>query len=78
MRLYEVTEEPRYPALTNYFVEQRGAQPHYYDQNMKARQTSHWHTYGPAWMVKDKAYSQHICPSHSSKPPLVTRYVLST
>ncbi|MXF19087.1 beta-L-arabinofuranosidase domain-containing protein, partial [Escherichia coli] len=20
--------------------------------------TSHWHTYGPAWMVKDKAYSQ--------------------
>lgn len=36
MRLYEVTEEPRYLALTNYFVEQRGAQPHYYDQNMKS------------------------------------------
>ncbi|KZH79555.1 hypothetical protein AWG59_03575 [Escherichia coli] len=33
MRLYEVTEEPRYLALTNYFVEQRGAQPHYYDQD---------------------------------------------
>lgn len=36
MRLYEVTEEPRYLALTNYFVEQRGVQPHYYDQNMKS------------------------------------------
>lgn len=58
MRLYEVTEEPRYLALTNYFVEQRGAQPHYYDQEYEKRgQTSHWHTYGPAWMVKDKAYS---------------------
>lgn len=34
MRLYEVTEEPRYLALTNYFVEQRGAQPHYYDRGI--------------------------------------------
>ena len=63
MRLYEVTEEPRYLALTNYFVEQRGAQPHYYDQEYEKRgQTSHWHTYGPAWMVKDKAYSQAHLP----------------
>lgn len=36
MRLYEVTEEPRYLALTNYFVEQRGAQPHYYDQEYES------------------------------------------
>ena len=50
-------------ALTNYFVEQRGAQPHYYDQEYEKRgQTSHWHTYGPAWMVKDKAYSQAHLP----------------
>ncbi len=63
MRLYEVTEEPRYLALTNYFVEQRGVQPHYYDQEYEKRgQTSHWHTYGPAWMVKDKAYSQAHLP----------------
>jgi DUF1680 family protein len=27
MRLYEVTQQPRYMALVNYFVEQRGAQP---------------------------------------------------
>ncbi|MCV5168778.1 glycoside hydrolase family 127 protein, partial [Escherichia coli] len=28
----------------------------------KRGQTSHWHTYGPAWMVKDKAYSQAHLP----------------
>ncbi|MDU5730122.1 MAG: glycoside hydrolase family 127 protein [Citrobacter freundii] len=59
MRLYEVTQQPRYMALVNYFVEQRGAQPHFYDEEYEKRgQTSYWHTYGPAWMVKDKPYSQ--------------------
>ncbi|MCV5396721.1 glycoside hydrolase family 127 protein, partial [Escherichia coli] len=33
------------------------------DQEYEKRgQTSHWHTYGPAWMVKDKAYSQAHLP----------------
>ncbi len=59
MRLYEVTEEPRYLALTNYFVGTAWCatallRPGEYE---KRGQTSHWHTYGPAWMVKDKAYS---------------------
>lgn len=60
MRLYEVTGNPRYMKLTQYFVEQRGAQPpHYYDEEYEKRgKTSYWNTYGPAWMVKDKAYSQ--------------------
>lgn len=59
MRLYEVTEEPRYQALVNYFIEERGKPPHFYDIEYEKRgQTSYWHTYGPAWMVKDKAYSQ--------------------
>jgi DUF1680 family protein len=31
MRLYDVTQEPRYLALVNYFVETRGTQPHFYD-----------------------------------------------
>ena len=49
----------RYLALVNYFVEQRGAQPHFYDEEYEKRgKTSYWHTYGPAWMVKDKPYSQ--------------------
>lgn len=59
MRLFEVTQQPRYLALVNYFVEQRGTQPHFYDEEYEKRgQTSYWNTYGPAWMVKDKAYSQ--------------------
>ncbi|WP_435928546.1 glycoside hydrolase family 127 protein [Dryocola sp. BD613] len=59
MRLYEVTDNPRYLNLVNYFVEERGAQPHFYDSEYEKRgRTSHWNNYGPAWMVKDKAYSQ--------------------
>lgn len=59
MRLYDVTQEPRYMALADYFVTQRGTQPHFYDDEYQKRgQTSYWHTYGPAWMIKDKAYSQ--------------------
>lgn len=63
MRLYEVTEQPRYMALASYFIGQRGVQPHFYDEEYEKRgQTSYWHTYGPAWMVKDKAYSQAHLP----------------
>jgi len=59
MRLYEATGETRYLELTRYFVEQRGTEPHFYDIEYEKRgKTSHWNTYGPAWMVKDKAYSQ--------------------
>lgn len=63
MRLYDVTQESRYMALVKYFVETRGAQPHFYDIEYEKRgKTSHWHNYGPAWMVKDKAYSQAHLP----------------
>ena len=63
MRLYDVTQEPRYMALVKYFVETRGVQPHFYDIEYDKRgKTSHWHNYGPAWMVKDKAYSQAHLP----------------
>lgn len=59
MRLYEVTEELRYRELVNYFIEQRGTHPHFYDSEYEKRgKTSYWTTYGPAWMIKDKAYSQ--------------------
>ena len=59
MRLYDVTQEPRYLSLVKYFIEQRGVQPHFYDIEYEKRgRTSYWNTYGPAWMVKDKAYSQ--------------------
>ncbi|NEK60738.1 glycoside hydrolase family 127 protein, partial [Geodermatophilus sabuli] len=59
MRLYDVTQEPRYLALVKYFIDTRGTQPHFYDIEYEKRgRTSYWNTYGPAWMVKDKAYSQ--------------------
>lgn len=59
MRLYEVTDNRRYLDLVNYFVEERGAAPHFYDIEYEKRgRTSHWNIHGPAWMVKDKAYSQ--------------------
>lgn len=32
MRLYEVTEQPRYMMLASYFIGQRGTQPHFYDE----------------------------------------------
>jgi DUF1680 family protein len=63
MRLYDVTQQPRYLALVNYFVEQRGTQPHFYDIEYEKRgKTSYWNTYGPAWMVMDKPYSQAHLP----------------
>ncbi|EOZ9386791.1 glycoside hydrolase family 127 protein [Enterobacter bugandensis] len=63
MRLYDVTQEPRYLNLVKYFIEERGAQPHFYDSEYEKRgKASYWNTYGPAWMVKDKAYSQAHLP----------------
>ncbi|WP_045727941.1 beta-L-arabinofuranosidase domain-containing protein [Xanthomonas sp. GPE 39] len=63
MRLYEATSEPRYLALARYFVEQRGRTPHYYDIEQEQRGGSFfWDAYGPAWMIKDKAYSQAHLP----------------
>ena len=52
MRLYDVTQEPRYMALVNYFIEARGTTPHFYDIEYEKRgRTSHWHNYGPALKV---------------------------
>ncbi len=77
MRLYEVTEEPRYLAAADYFVEQRGAQPHYYDQEYEKR--GQHRTGTPTARRGSKAsLRQGACPLRDSKPPSVTRYVLPT
>lgn len=77
MRLYDVTQEQRYLNLVKYFIEERGAQPHFYDIEYEKRgRTSYWNTYGPAWMVKDKAYSRRIC-LRNNKRPSATPCVLS-
>ncbi|WJY13669.1 glycoside hydrolase family 127 protein [Pectobacteriaceae bacterium CE90] len=59
MELYDVTDKQRYLSLARYFVEQRGTEPHFYDLEYEHRgRTSYWQNHGPAWMVKDKSYSQ--------------------
>ncbi|WP_210183083.1 beta-L-arabinofuranosidase domain-containing protein [Bradyrhizobium retamae] len=56
-RLYEVTQEQRYLTLANYFVEQRGTEPHFYDiEHEKRRQSCHVKSSGVPWTVKNKAY----------------------
>lgn len=63
MRLYEVTQEPRYQALARFFLEERGQQPYYYDIEFAKRGgTWHWDNWGEAWMVKDKAYTHAHIP----------------
>ena len=37
LRLYEATGEDRYRDLANFFLDQRGTQPHYFDMEAKAR-----------------------------------------
>lgn len=60
-RLYEVTQERRYLTLANYFVEQRGAEPHFYDIEYETR-SGHRKSHVTPWVVKDKAYSQAHLP----------------
>lgn len=63
MRLYEVTGNNNYLQLANYFVDERGAQPHFYDSEYQKRGgTYHWDNWGEAWMIRDKAYT------HAHKP----------
>ncbi|PPV04877.1 hypothetical protein XBLMG947_3914 [Xanthomonas bromi] len=63
LRLHEATGNARYLALAGYFVAQRGAQPHWYDEEYEKRgRTAYWDDHGKGWMVHDKAYSQAHLP----------------
>lgn len=78
MRLYDVTQEPRYLNLVKYFIEERGAQPHFYDIEYEKRgRTSYWNTYGPAWMVRTKPTVRRISRLPNNKRPSATPCVLS-
>lgn len=49
VRLFRVTENPRHLELAQYFVEERGRQPHYYEIEAAVRgddQTRHWGKWG--------------------------------
>lgn len=78
MRLYEVTEQPRYMALASYFIGQRGAQPHFYDEEYEnaAKPLTGIPTARRGWS-KTKPTAVRICQFRSSRRPLATRYVLS-
>ncbi|KAB7767420.1 glycoside hydrolase family 127 protein [Xanthomonas maliensis] len=63
LRLYEATDNARYLALARYFIDQRGTQPHWYDEEYQRRgRTAYWDNHGSGWMVHDKAYSQAHLP----------------
>lgn len=59
MRLYEVTGTERYKNLCLFFVDERGKQPYFYDLEYEKRgKTFMFNSNGPAWMIKEKEYSQ--------------------
>jgi hypothetical protein len=57
VRLYHATDERRYLDLARYFVDERGRQPHYYDQEARARGEE------PAqFWARSYEYNQSHCP----------------
>lgn len=79
VRLYEATKEQRYLTLANYFVEQRGTEPHFYDIEYEKRQQSCVAKSDAApWMVKTKRIAKRTCRFRSSGPQPVMRFVLYT
>lgn len=55
MKLYEVTGVESYVALCRFFLEERGAQPHFYDMELEKRGgTVHF----GKWVIDQKEYSQ--------------------
>ncbi|WP_160724392.1 glycoside hydrolase family 127 protein [Bacillus sp. USDA818B3_A] len=56
IKLYEVTSNEKYLRLSQYFLEERGRKPHFYDEEFEKRGgTHHW---PDSWMIKNKEYSQ--------------------
>ncbi len=57
VKLYRATGEQRYLDLSRYFVDERGRQPHYYDQEARARGDD-----PAAYWAKSYEYNQAHCP----------------
>ncbi|MCJ7843616.1 glycoside hydrolase family 127 protein [Lederbergia sp. NSJ-179] len=53
VKLYEVTEDEKYLKLSQYFIDERGTQPHFFDIEKKKRNDSK-----PFWFNDDYAYHQ--------------------
>lgn len=60
MKLYHATDNAKYMKLSQYFLDERGNQPHFYDAEWEARgQTHHWQN---SFMIEEKSYSQAHLP----------------
>jgi len=56
IKLYEVTSNDKYLRLSQYFLEERGRKPHFYEEEFEKRGgTYHW---PDSWMIRNKEYSQ--------------------
>lgn len=60
VKLYETTGVERYLRLSQFFLDERGKEPHFYDQEYEGRGgTNHW---GSEFMIKNRSYSQAQAP----------------
>lgn len=56
IKLYEVTSNEKYLCLSQFFLEERGKKPYFYDiESEKRGGIHHW---PDSWMIKNKEYSQ--------------------
>jgi DUF1680 family protein len=60
VKLYHATGNEKYLKLSQYFLDERGCQPHYYDSEWEARGKSHH--WANDFMIKEKEYSQAHLP----------------
>ncbi len=64
VKLYRVTDNRKYLELSKYFVDERGRQPHYFEQEAIARGDRHVTTHGGRW---DSRYNQSHLPVREQK-----------
>ncbi len=62
VKLYRQTGEERYLSLARFFVDERGRQPHYYDQEAQARGDDHG-----TWHGRDYRYNQSHLPAREQE-----------
>jgi DUF1680 family protein len=62
MKLYRVTGEERYLKLCEYFINERGTQPNYFQEEQELRDWSIWNSDG-----KDTRYTQNNAPVREQK-----------
>ena len=62
MRMYDITGDEKYFSLANYFIEERGKDPEFFNKEIKGRDWHHWSDH-PA----DNHYNQSFAPVREQK-----------